>query len=38
MSTALEDELRMIGLNVTSVVHLAKRVLPLMVNRGSGQV
>ncbi len=38
LSTALEDELRMIGLNVTSVVHLAKRVLPPMVARHQGKV
>jgi short-subunit dehydrogenase len=34
----LEDELRLIGLNVTSVVHLAKLVLPAMVARGKGKV
>ncbi|HEU0033402.1 MAG TPA: SDR family NAD(P)-dependent oxidoreductase [Kofleriaceae bacterium] len=36
--TDLEDELRMIALNITSVVHLAKRVIPRMVNRGQGRV
>jgi short-subunit dehydrogenase len=36
--TDLEEELRMIALNVTSIVHLAKRVIPRMVNRGSGRV
>lgn len=34
----LEDELNLIGLNVTSVVHLAKLMLPDMVRRGRGQV
>lgn len=37
-STALEDELALIQLNVASVVHLAKRVLPAMVERGQGRV
>ncbi|MBS1119444.1 MAG: dhgA [Deltaproteobacteria bacterium] len=36
--TDLEEELAMIALNVTSVVHLAKRVIPRMVNRRSGRV
>jgi uncharacterized protein len=36
--TSLEDELNMIQLNVTSTVHLAKRVLKEMVARGSGKV
>jgi short-subunit dehydrogenase len=35
---ALQDELTLINLNVTSAVHLAKRVLPAMVDRGSGGV
>jgi short-subunit dehydrogenase len=34
----LEDELRMIALNVNAVVHLAKRLVPRMVNRGQGKV
>src|SRR5262245_11069139 len=38
VQTPLEDELRMIGLNVMSVVHLAKRLVPRMVNRGKGRV
>lgn len=36
--TELDDELKMIALNITSVVHLAKRVIPRMVNRGAGRV
>ncbi|WP_348761721.1 SDR family NAD(P)-dependent oxidoreductase [uncultured Salinisphaera sp.] len=36
--TALEDELRLIALNVTSTVHLAKRVAPDMVARGAGRI
>jgi short-subunit dehydrogenase len=36
--TRLEEELKMIALNVTSTVHLAKRVLPGMVERGEGKV
>jgi short-subunit dehydrogenase len=36
--TDLEDELRTIALNCASVVHLAKRVVPMMVNRGQGHV
>lgn len=36
--TSLEDELNLIQLNVTSTVHLAKRVLPDMVARGQGRV
>jgi len=36
--TDLRDELNIIDLNVTSTVHLAKRVLPDMVQRGSGRV
>jgi short-subunit dehydrogenase len=36
--TSLEEELKMIALNVTSTVHLAKRVLPDMVERGQGKV
>jgi len=36
--TELEDELKMIQLNVTSTVHLAKYVLPAMVARGQGRV
>jgi len=35
---SLEDELRMIRLNIESVVHLAKLVLPMMVNRRQGRV
>ncbi|MEU4688871.1 SDR family NAD(P)-dependent oxidoreductase [Actinoplanes sp. NPDC023714] len=36
--TDLADELNIIDVNVTSTVHLAKRVLPDMVARGGGQV
>src|SRR5437868_7112043 len=36
--TSLEAELNLIHLNVTSTVHLAKRVLPQMVSRGAGRV
>lgn len=36
--TALEDELRLIALNVTSTVHLAKRVATDMVERGRGRI
>jgi short-subunit dehydrogenase len=36
--TDLRDELNIIDLNVTSTVHLAKRVLPDMVQRGAGRV
>ena len=34
----LEEELRMIALNATAIVHLAKRLVPRMVNRGRGRV
>jgi uncharacterized protein len=34
----LADEQRLIALNVGSTVHLAKRLLPAMVSRGSGRV
>jgi short-subunit dehydrogenase len=36
--TELRDELRLIELNITSAVHLAKRVLPDMVARGQGRL
>ena len=38
VQTPLEDELRMIGVNVNAVIHLAKRLVPGMVNRGQGRV
>ncbi len=38
LTNDLEDELRTIGLNVGSVVHLARRLVPRMVNRGQGRV
>lgn len=37
-TTALRDELDIIDLNVTSTVHLAKRVVPELVERRSGRV
>jgi uncharacterized protein len=36
--TGLEDDLRLVDLNVRSVVHLAKLVIPGMVERGRGRV
>ena len=33
----LEDDRRLIAVNVTAVVHLAKRILPGMVERGQGR-
>jgi short-subunit dehydrogenase len=36
--TDLEDELRMIAVNCSSVVHLAKRIVPSMVQRHHGRV
>jgi uncharacterized protein len=36
--TDLDDELKLVNLNVVSTVHLAKRVLPGMVDRGRGRV
>lgn len=38
LDTDLKEELRMIGLNACSIVHLAKRVLPAMVARREGRV
>jgi short-subunit dehydrogenase len=38
LTNDLEDELRTIGLNVGAVVHLARRLVPRMVNRGQGRV
>lgn len=38
LDTSLKDELQMIGLNVCSIVHLAKRVVPAMVARKQGRV
>ncbi|MBB4689099.1 SDR family NAD(P)-dependent oxidoreductase [Amycolatopsis jiangsuensis] len=37
-ATTLEDQLKVVDLNVRSPVHLAKRLLPGMVDRGSGRV
>jgi uncharacterized protein len=36
--TALADEIQIVNLNVRSTVHLAKLLLPAMVDRGEGQV
>jgi short-subunit dehydrogenase len=36
--TLLEDQLKVVDLNVRSAVHLAKRVVPGMVRRGQGRV
>lgn len=38
VDTPLEDDLRLIALNVTSTVHAAKRLLPAMVAAGRGRV
>jgi len=38
IDTALEDELRMIAINATSQVHLAKRIVPGMVAARSGRI
>lgn len=38
LDNSFEDELKMINLNVVSVVHLAKRVIPGMVARKQGRV
>jgi uncharacterized protein len=38
IDTALEDELRMIAVNVTSQVHLAKRIVPGMIATGNGRI
>jgi short-subunit dehydrogenase len=38
IETPLEDDLRVIALDVVSVVHLSKRLLPAMVARGAGRV
>ena len=38
LETPLEEELAMIALNVMSVVHLSKRLLPPMVKRGKGRI
>src|SRR3954452_15024562 len=36
--TKLEDDLRLISLNIVSAVHLAKRLVPAMVERGEGRI
>ncbi len=37
LETPLADDLALLQLNIASVVHLAKRLLPLMVSRGNGR-
>lgn len=36
--TSLEDELKMIALNCNAVVHLSKRLVPMLVNRQQGRI
>jgi len=36
--TSLADEIALVNLNVTSAVHLARRLLPEMIDRGEGRV
>src|ERR1700710_1541713 len=38
VTTDLDHDLKLISLNITSVVHLAKRIVPRMVGRGSGRI
>ena len=38
LESDLDDKLNLIALNISSTVHLAKRVLPDMVSRGQGRV
>ena len=38
LETKLERDLELISLNIGSVIHLAKRLLPAMVSRGEGRV
>jgi uncharacterized protein len=38
IQTDLESELKLIQLNISSAIHLAKRVVPEMVQRGSGKI
>lgn len=38
VETSLDDDLALIGVNVSAVVHLAKRVLPRMLEAGRGRV
>jgi len=38
LETTLERDLALIQLNISSVIHLSKRLLPAMVNRGAGRV
>lgn len=38
VETSIEDDLRLIGLNVISTVHLSELLIPRMVERGPGRV
>jgi short-subunit dehydrogenase len=38
LDTSLEDELRMVALNVSAIVHLAKLLIPDMVSRNAGKI
>lgn len=38
IETPLEDDLRVVALDVTATVHLAKRIVPAMAERGEGRV
>ncbi|HYN28978.1 MAG TPA: SDR family NAD(P)-dependent oxidoreductase [Dermatophilaceae bacterium] len=38
VDTPLEDDLRLLGLNISSTVHIAKELLPAMVERGEGRL
>ena len=38
IQTDLDDEIRMVGVNSIAVIHLAKRIIPRMVNRGAGRI
>jgi short-subunit dehydrogenase len=38
ISSDLDEQIRTIGVNSIAVIHLARRIIPRMVNRGSGRV